>query len=94
MITKLYSIYDMDTEEYSPIFHSVNDCSAIRQFCLTMKDAPEVYKQRTELICFGSFDSLLGSLTGIFPESVFKGEDVSGWFADREKVVKPEVKNG
>ena len=94
MITGLYSIYDMDTKEYSPIFHSANDYSAIRQFCLTMKDAPKVYQDRTSLYFVGSYDSGTGCITSFSAGCVFKGEDVAGWFADREKVVKPEVKNG
>ena len=96
MITNLYSIYDMDTEEYSPIFHSANDVSAIRSFCLSMKDAPEVYRNRTELYYVGQFDSSRGCILfsddDVVNVAVFSGSLISDWFKEREKVGKSEVK--
>ena len=92
MISNLYSIYDLDTEEYSPLFHSVNDSVAIRQFCLSVKDAPKIYQDRLVLRRCGSFDSSTGFVcTEFCPCEVFLGIAVSDWFAEREKVVKREV---
>lgn len=92
MITNLYTIYDMDTAEYSPIFHSANDASAIRSFCLSMKDAPEVYKTRTELYYIGRFDSSTGFIINLDDDKintvVFSGSSISDWFKEREKIGK------
>lgn len=55
-ITNLYTVYDILAEKYGPVFESVNDAVATRQFRNMLKDMPDISKEDFQLVKLGYFD--------------------------------------
>lgn len=68
---KLYSVRDVATEKFGPVFEMENDTAAIRAFRNSVKGNP--FKHDMELYHLGTFDSESGA---ILPDKAFIFKEV------------------
>lgn len=68
---KLYSVKDVATEKFGPVFEMETELAAVRAFRNSIKDNP--FKYDLQLYYLGEFDSdnggLLPNLTFVFKET-------------------------